>query len=87
MNEIILNKLRNSVGKLLVFNISFVDKSHNNYEEIFSASLKIVTENYLIVEQISINISEDNTVNLISTERKLFHGKYEIDTNYKKLNH
>ena len=87
MNEVILSKLSNSVGKLLVFNISFVDKNHNIYEEIFSAYLKVVTENYLIVEQINIDISEDNTVNFNSTERKLFHGKYEIDTNYKKLNH
>ena len=87
MNEIILSKLRNSVGKLLVFNISFVDKNHNIYEEIFSVYLKVVTENYLIVEQINIDISEDSTVNFNSTERKLFHGKYEIDTNYKKLNH
>ena len=87
MNEIILSKLRNSVGKLLVFNISFVDKNHNIYEEIFSAYLKDVTENYLIVEQININISEDNLINLNSVERKLFHGKYETDTNYKKLNH
>ena len=87
MNEVILSKLSNSIGKLLVFNISFVDKNHNIYEEIFSVYLKVVTENYLIVEQINIDISEDSTVNFNSTERKLFHGKYEIDTNYKKLNH
>ena len=36
MDEVILSKLRNSVGKLLVFNISFVDKNHNIYEEICS---------------------------------------------------
>ena len=87
MNEVILSKLSNSIGKLLVFNISFIDKNYKSYEEIFSAYLKDVTENYLIVEQININISEDNLINLNSVERKLFHGKYEIDTSYKKLNH
>ncbi len=87
MNEVILSKLSNSIGKLLVFNISFIDKNYKSYEEIFSAYLKDVTENYLIVEQININISEDNLINLNSVERKLFHGKYEIDTDYKKLNH
>ena len=68
MNNLYLSKLRNSIGKLLVFNISFVDKNHKSYEEIFSAYLKDVTENYLIVEQININISEDNIVNLNKVE-------------------
>lgn len=34
MDEVILSKLRNSVGKLLVFNISFIDKQlevYHNY--------------------------------------------------------
>lgn len=34
MNEVILSKLSNSIGKLLVFNISFIDKQlevYHNY--------------------------------------------------------
>ena len=36
MNEVILSKLSNSIGKLLVFNISFIDKNYKSYEEICS---------------------------------------------------
>lgn len=87
MGDLFLSKLKNTIGELLVFNISFIDSANNSHTEIFSAYLKEVTDSYIIVEQININISEDNSVSFNKSERKLFHKKYHIDTDFKKLNH
>lgn len=87
MNDFILSKLKNSVGKRLKFKVfCLVGEIYDKLEDIFYATLLSVNEDCVIVEQISINVTKDNEVNLTKTERTLYFDKFEIDSEI-PLNH
>lgn len=87
MDAFVLSKLKNSVGKRLKFKVfCFVGDNSNKIEDIFYATVLSVNDEFLVVEQVSINISKDDKVTLDKTERTLYHDKYKID-NETSLNH
>lgn len=87
MDDLILSKLKNSVGKRLKFKVFCFDvKSSIKLEDIFYATLLKVGNDFITVEQNSINIAQDDKVTVKKTERNLFFGKFEID-NEIPLNH
>jgi len=87
MNDFILSKLKNSVGKRLKFKVScLVGTNYNKLEDIFYATLLSVNDDCIIVEQIFINVDKHDKVTLTKTERTLYFNKFEID-NEIPLNH
>ena len=87
MDSITLSKLKNSVGKRLKFKVScFVGTNFEKLEDVFYATLLSVNNEYIVVEQVSINIDQDNKVTLNKTERILYFSKFELD-NEIPLNH
>lgn len=87
MDDFILSKFKNSVGKRLKFKVScFVGTNFQKLEDTFYATLLSVSNKYIVVEQISINIDQDDKVTLNKTERTLYFSKFELD-NEIPLNH
>lgn len=87
MNDLILSKLKNSVGKKLKFKtFCLVGTNFEKLEGIFYATILSVNDKYLTVEQTSINIDKDDKVTLNKTERTLYFSKFELD-NEIPLNH
>lgn len=87
MGSITLSKLKNSVGKRLKFKtFCFVGDNYDKLEDIFYATLLSVSDDCIVVEQISIDINKDDKITLIKTERTLYFGKFKID-NEIPLNH
>lgn len=82
-----MSKLKNSVGKRLKFKVScLVGTNYDKIVDIFYATVLSVNDDFIIVEQTSINIDKDDKVNLTEIERTLFHDKYELDKEI-PLNH
>lgn len=87
MDSVTLGKLKNSVGKRLKFKtFCFVGNNYNKLEDIFYATLLSVSDDCIIVEQISINVDKDDKVTLTKTERTLYFDKFKIDSEI-PLNH
>ena len=83
----ILSKFKNSVGKRLKFKVScFVGSNFEKLEDTFYATLLSVNNEYIVVEQVFINIDQDDKVTLSKTERTLHFNKFELD-NEIPLNH
>ena len=87
MDSITLSKLKNSVGKRLKFKtFCFVGNNYDKLEDIFYATILSVSDNCIVVEQISINVDKDDKVTLTKTERTLYFDKFKIDSEI-PLNH
>lgn len=87
MDDLILSKFKNSVGKRLKFKVScFVGTNFQKLEDTFYATLLSVNNEYLVVEQVSFNIDQDDKVTINKTERTLHFNKFELD-NEIPLNH
>lgn len=81
------NKLKSSVGKRLKFEIAFYLADNSTFTDVFYAYLREVFDDYIIVEQFTID-SDDNYENpkITSKFRKLSKNAFNIDTKEIPLN-